>query len=120
MGLSAKNLSEPDEKVTFPNGGGNIVSVDGMMVGRGTMQPGWKWSNDVKPLAGTSSCEIPHTGVVLGGRLHVQMDDGTELELCEGDVYVISPGHDAWVVGSEPCTTLDWAGKVDQYVKPAR
>lgn len=118
MGLTAKNLAEPDERVTFPNGGGDVVSVGGMMVGRGTLQPGWKWSNDVKPLAHTSSCELPHTGVVLAGQLHVEMDDGTAHDLREGDVYVIPAGHDAWVVGSAPCTTLDWTGNASDYTKP--
>ena len=110
MSLSVKNLAEPDERVTFPNGGGNVVSVDGMMVGRGTLQPGWKWSNDVKPIAKTEWCEAPHFAYQVSGKLHVKMQDGSEFEIGPGEVAKIASGHDAWVVGNDPVVSVDWAG----------
>jgi ethanolamine utilization protein EutQ (cupin superfamily) len=110
MSVSVKSLGRPDEVREFPNGKGEIVDLDGMVVGRGSLQAGWRWSNDLKPLAGTSSCEVAHTGVVLSGQLHVEMDDGAVTDLSEGDVYVIPSGHDAWVVGDVACVMVDWSG----------
>jgi hypothetical protein len=68
---------------------------------RMTFEPGWKWSDCVKPVAGTDSCQARHVGVVQSGRLRVTHEDGTELELGPGDAYVIEPGHDAEVLGDE-------------------
>jgi hypothetical protein len=118
MTLETKNLDTPDEKRTFDNGELHLVEVAGATIGRAVFRPGWKWSNDVKPVAGTDSCEAPHTGYILSGRLHIRMDDGTEGEAGPGDAFVVSPGHDAWVVGDEPCVALDWSGVAD-YAKPA-
>jgi hypothetical protein len=118
MTLQAKNLNTPDDARSFPNGEMALVQLDGLTVARGVMQPGWKWSNDVKPLAGTESCDIPHTGIVLGGRVHVVMDDGREAEYGEGDVFVIPPGHDGWVVGDEPYVALEWSGSATEFAKP--
>jgi hypothetical protein len=119
MTLEAKNLLDtPDEARSFPKGEMTLVQLDGLIVARGVIQPGWKWSNDVKPLAGTDSCEVPHTGYVVSGRMHVQMDDGTEAEYGAGDVFVISPGHDGWVVGDEPYVALEWSGSAGEFAKP--
>lgn len=118
MTLEAKNLGTPDETRVFTHGGVSIVDVGGVIVARGEFEPGWRWSNDVKPIAGTASCQVPHTGYLLAGRMHVQMDDGTGLELGPGDAIVISPGHDAWIVGDETCVLLDWSGGAN-YAKPA-
>jgi quercetin dioxygenase-like cupin family protein len=87
-------------------------------VGRAVFQPGWRWSNDVKPVAGTDSCEAAHTGYIISGQMHVTMDDGAEGDLGPGDAFVISPGHDAWIVGDEPCVALDWSAASD-YARPA-
>ena len=86
-------------------------------VGRAVFEPGWRWSNDVKPLVGTTSCQVAHTGYVLSGHMHVVMDDGSEGDAGPGDALVISPGHDAWIVGDEACVMLDWSGSAD-YAKP--
>jgi hypothetical protein len=118
MTLETKNLDTPDEKRAFDNGELHVVEIAGATIGRAVFRPGWKWSNDVKPVAGTDSCEAPHTGYILSGRLHIRMDDGTEGEAGPGDAFVVSPGHDAWVVGDEPCVALDWSGVAD-YAKPA-
>ncbi|MGH9086100.1 MAG: cupin domain-containing protein [Acidimicrobiales bacterium] len=118
MTLEARSLDSPDEKRGFDNGEMQVVNVAGATIGRATFQPGWKWSNDVKPIAGTDSCQAAHTGYVISGRMHVVMDDGTEGEAGPGDAIVISPGHDAWIVGDEPCVVLDWSGSAD-YAKPS-
>ncbi|RCW43299.1 uncharacterized protein DUF861 [Halopolyspora algeriensis] len=116
--LEAKSLDRPDETRRFNNGELAMVKLAGVSVGRATMRPGWKWSHDVKPLAGTDSCQESHQLYVLSGRMHVAMDDGTEGEAGAGDSVVISPGHDAWVVGDELFVAIDWAA-ADTYAKPA-
>ena len=85
---------------------------------RGVFEPGWKWSQDVAPIAGTKSCQAPHLGYVIQGRMKIRMDDGTEKEISPGDFFQINPGHDAWVVGSEDCILLDFAG-YSAYAKAA-
>jgi hypothetical protein len=108
--IEAKNFRDPDDVREFPNSRADVVEVGGMLVGRVELQPGWRWSEHVKPTARTESCQAPHTGVALSGRLHVRMDDGTEMEVGPGDAHVIRPGHDAWVVGNEPYVAFDWTG----------
>jgi len=111
MGMEVKNLDSPDETRQFvAKGKADIVQVGGVTVGRGVFEPGWRWSEHVKPIAGTDSCQVPHTGYVLSGRMHVRMDDGTEGEVGPGDAVAIPPGHDAWIVGDEACVMLDFSG----------
>jgi hypothetical protein len=38
------------------------------------------------------------------------MEDGTEFDLGPGDIAITAPGHDAWVLGDEPCVGLDFQG----------
>jgi quercetin dioxygenase-like cupin family protein len=110
-GLLVKSLDEPDEiRPTADKGQIELVSLAGLTVGRATFQPGWRWSEHVKPHAGTALCQATHTGYVLSGRQHVLLADGTEVELKSGDAFVIPAGHDAWVIGEEPCVTLDFSG----------
>lgn len=106
-----KSLDRPDESRS-PSDSGRIdlVELGEATVGRATFQPGWRWSADVKPVAGTDLCQVTHTGYVVSGRQRVRMADGTEVELAPGDAFVIGAGHDAWVVGDEPCVTLDFTG----------
>ena len=120
MNLVAKNIETPDELRTLPNGSakGSVVHVGGHTVIHGAVQPGWRWSNDLRPLVGTTSCEFPHNGIALSGCLHVEMDDGTALDIKQGDVYYIPPGHDAWVVGDEPYVSVDWAPNNEDFAKP--
>lgn len=105
-----KNINAPDETRTFGHGMMDVVQIAGGTVGRGRFEPGWKWSQDVKPIAGTDSCMAPHFGFMVTGRMTIVMDDGTEVAYKAGDVAVIPPGHDAWVVGDEPVEFLDWGG----------
>lgn len=118
MTLAAKSLDVPDDKRSFEHGEMNVVTIEGVTVGRAVFRAGWRWSNDVKPIAGTESCQVAHTGYVIAGHMHVVMDDGTEADAGPGDAVVISPGHDAWVVGDEDCVMLDWSGSAN-YAKPA-
>jgi hypothetical protein len=108
MTCEAKNLGIPDDKRDFDHGQISLVNLPGVTIGQATFSPGWRWSTDVKPAAGTGSCQVPHAGVVLSGQFHVRMDDGTELDLGPGDAHVVSPGHDAWVVGDEECVIIDF------------
>jgi quercetin dioxygenase-like cupin family protein len=108
--LVARSIDQPDEIREFPFGQVSIVNLDGVTVGRGVFQPGWRWSEHVKPLAGTPSCEAAHTGYILSGRMQVRMADGTEGVAGPGDAFVIAPGHDAWIVGDQPCVFLDFTG----------
>ncbi len=105
-----KTFKAPDETREFPNGKAEILRVADSDVGLLTLQPGWRWSKDVKPIAGTSSCEAPHFQYHISGRLAIKMDDGTEFIAGPGDVTSLPKGHDAWVVGDEPAVVVDWYG----------
>jgi len=113
-----KTFGTPDEIREFPNGRAEIISVGGAPVGRMIFQPGWRWSNDVKPLAKTSSCEAPHFQYHVAGQLAIRMDDGTEFVAGPGDVTSLPRGHDAWVIGDEPVVVIDWYGATN-YAKNA-
>jgi Cupin len=112
--LMTKNLDTPDEKRSFAHGDLQAVSLGGVTFSRAEFRPGWRWSQDVKPLVGTDSCQGTHLAVVISGRFHVRMDDGRERDLGPGDAHVVGPGHDAWVVGDEPCVIVDFAGSGQQ------
>ena len=115
--LEARNIDKPDERRDFPKGRLEIINLPGFTIGRTTFQPGWRWSESVKPIAGTDSCQFNHKGYVLSGRLHVRADDGSEAEARAGDAFVAGPGHDAWVVGDEPCIVLDVGEDSADYAK---
>jgi quercetin dioxygenase-like cupin family protein len=112
MALEAKSLSQPDEVRAFEDNKGavNIVTLGSGDVGLGTFEPGWRWSEHVKPKAGTASCQVQHIGYVMKGRMKVVMDDGSEVEVGPGDAFHMPPGHDAWTVGEEACELLDFGG----------
>jgi hypothetical protein len=112
-----KSFAEPDEVREFPNGRVEILEIGHGQVGRIIAEPGWRWSNDVKPIAGTDSCEAPHFQYHVSGRLAIRMDDGTELIAGPGDITSLPSGHDAWVVGDEPVVVIDWYG-ASNYAKP--
>ncbi|MEW2220028.1 cupin domain-containing protein [Streptomyces sp. NPDC006990] len=111
-GLVRKSFDAPDEVRPFEGGTGQleVVNLAGGEVGRGTFQPGWQWSKHVKPIAGTESCQAAHAGYIVSGRMKIVMDDGEEVEIGPGDALDCPPGHDAWVVGPEPCVLVDWQG----------
>ena len=108
-----KGFDSPDEVREFPNGRVEILRIGGGEVGRLICQPGWRWSNDVKPIAQTASCEAPHFQYHVSGRLAIRMDDGTEFIAGPGDLTSLPSGHDAWVVGDEPVVVVDFYGASD-------
>ena len=116
--IDKKSFDSPDEVRTFDKGKVETIAINGITFGKGTFEPGWKWSESVKPIAKTDSCQAPHTQYQVSGKMHVVMDDGTEAESGPGDIVYISPGHDAWVVGDEPVVVIDVTGMKD-YAKPA-
>ena len=109
-GLASTSFAATDDVRTFDKGRMEVVTLGSATVGRATFEPGWKWSECVKPIAGTDSCRVAHLGYVVSGRMHVVMDDGTEGEATAGDLFDIAPGHDAWIVGDEPCVVVDFQG----------
>ncbi len=117
--METKSLNSPDEVRTFDKGKLELIKIGGAIVGRGTFQPGWKWSESVKPLVKTKSCEAPHFQYHVSGTLRIKMDDGAEIECKAGDVSFLPMGHDAWVVGNEPVVVVDFQGMVD-YAKESK
>jgi quercetin dioxygenase-like cupin family protein len=118
-GMVQKNLdNSPDETRAFDHGEVKVIDVGDFKVARGDFQPGWKWSEHIKPIAGTDSCQVEHNGLMLSGRMKVVADDGSEMEIGPGDVYVIPPGHNAWVVGDEPATSIEFSREaVERFAK---
>ena len=104
------SFDKADEVREFPNGRAEILKVGDAEIGRLVFEPGWKWSHDLKPIAGTDSCTAPHFQYHVAGRLAIRMDDGTEFVAQPGDVTSLPSGHDAWVVGDEPVVVVDWFG----------
>ena len=111
--LKVKKFGKPDELRKFDHGKLSLLNFRTATVGRAVLEPGWKWSKHVKPIAKTKSCEAPHFQYHATGVLHVSMDDGTEMDVGPGEVSWIPPGHDAWVVGVEPVTLIDFTGMVE-------
>jgi hypothetical protein len=105
-----KNFSTPDETRSFEHGKVDLLQIGESEIGMLTLQPGWRWSDHVKPIAGTDLCEAPHFQYHVSGRLHVVMADGAEFDAGPGDVTALPQGHDAWVVGDEPVVVVDWWG----------
>ncbi|MEW2413654.1 cupin domain-containing protein [Streptomyces sp. NPDC046866] len=120
MTIVRRSFDEADETRPFADNKGrlDLIQAEGGPVGRAVFEPGWRWSEHIKPLAGTDSCRSAHTSYVVSGHMHVVMDDGQEEDYGPGDFMQISPGHDAWVVGDEPCVAVDWTGFGD-YAKAA-
>jgi quercetin dioxygenase-like cupin family protein len=116
--MQKRTFTTPDETRPAGRGHGDIVSLAHATFARITLEPGWRWSTDVKPITKTHSCQATHTGIVLSGHLHSVMDDGAEMDFGPGDAYHIPAGHDAWVIGDEPYVSVDVSGD-DLWAKPA-
>ena len=108
-----KNFGKPDEVRTFPKGKVELLKIGGAVIGKATLEPGWKWSTSVQPIAKTKSCEAAHFQYHVAGTLHIVMDDGMEITCKAGDVSLLPIGHDAWVVGNEPVVLVDFQGLKD-------
>jgi class 3 adenylate cyclase len=108
--MQRKSLSMPDEERSIPHGSVQIWEIGDFVVGKVTFEPGWRWSKDVKPIAGTEWCEYHHLGLIIQGTVHFVTPDGLEMEVSEGCLYEVLPGHDAWTVGDIPAVQYDFAG----------
>ena len=116
--IATQNIEAPHETRKFQaNGYADVVTLGDFTLLKGTFQPGWRWSNDVKPLAKTDSCMARHTGICLSGRMTVRSNEGDEVTIGPGDVILIEPGHDAWTVGDEACVLYDTSAAA--YAQPA-
>ncbi len=116
MGTSIKNIERDGETRTFPAHGHAVLgSAGGLTLLKGTFEPGWRWSQDIAPMAGTKSCQVHHLGYVVSGRMQIQLDDGTQLSVEGGDIFDLPAGHDAWVVGDEPCVMVDYSSEATRY-----
>ncbi|MDV3277066.1 MAG: sulfurtransferase TusA family protein [Nitrososphaerales archaeon] len=113
LAASRRSFSEPDETKETPKGRLQLVTIGGFTLGLRSLQPGWKWSTSMKPIAKTETCEIRHMGYVLSGQMAFSMDDGTVLEVGAGDVFDVQAGHDAWTVGKDPFVFVDLIGAVN-------
>lgn len=113
--LVRMSLDSPEETRPFEGDKGQLqlVNMEKGAVGRATFLPGWRWSEHVKPIAKTESCQASHMGYFVSGRMKVVMDDGEEMEYGPGDFGIMAPGHDAWILGDEPCVIIDWQGFAD-------
>lgn len=118
-GAEYKSFKKPDEVRTFPKGKLELIKIGGATIGKGTFEPGWRWSTSVKDIAKTDSCKAPHFQYHVSGTLRVKMDDGKEFDLRPGDVSLLPSGHDGWVVGNEPVVVIDFQGMID-YAKSGK
>ena len=115
--LQAKSHDTPDEARTPDKTRVEVVRLEGFTFGRFNFEPGWRWSECVKPVAGTASCQAAHAGYAVSGRLRIRMEDGSELAIKPGDAYTIPPGHDGWVEGDEPFVGIE-VMSAEQFAKP--
>jgi class 3 adenylate cyclase len=109
--LRKKSLSRPDDLRPVGRGRLELVELGDAAIGRVTYEPGWRWSEDVRPIVGTELCEVHHVGYVISGHLRTEMRDGSTLDTLAGDIFELPGGHDAWVVGDEPWVSIDWTGR---------
>jgi quercetin dioxygenase-like cupin family protein len=112
-----KNCSSPDQLMDCGHGTMALAILEDTALAKLTLKPGWKWSEHIRPMAKTDSCEVPHQQYVISGRLMVVMEDGTKMELVPGDFAIIAPGHDAWVLGDEPFVAIDFSPAMKNYAQ---
>ncbi len=119
MSTRVSNLERDGETRRFADHGHAVLaSAGGLSLMKGIFEPGWRWSTDVAPIAGTASCQTHHLGYVVSGRMRVRMDDGDERTIEPGDIFDLPAGHDAWVLGDEACVMLDFSPEATRYARP--
>jgi len=107
VAASKKSMNEPDEVKDTPGGRLHLITVGDFTIGLRTLQPGWRWSTSMKPIAKTQTCQVRHIGYVVSGRMGFAMDDGAKLEVEPGDGFDVHAGHDAWTIGKDPFVFID-------------
>jgi hypothetical protein len=112
--VAQKSFDNPDETRSFTNGAYDVLNLGEVTVSRARLQPGWRWSEHIKPVAGGDSCQFRHVGYLMSGTLGIRTDDGTERTIHGGEAYVVPPGHDGWVVGDEPVVAFEFETKAAQ------
>ena len=119
-GVSTGSFDSPDEVRSPDKTKVDVVKLGGATAARLTLQPGWRWSECIKPVVGTDSCKAHHIGLVQSGNMHVVHDDGTEADIAPGGVYEIAPGHDAWIIGDAPFVAYEFEStSAATYAKPS-
>jgi hypothetical protein len=117
--IQVKNLESADEVRPFKaHGRAELATVGQLTMSRGTFEPGWRWTQDVGPIMQLERCPVHHQGIVLSGRMHIQYDDGSAVDLRGGDIIDLPEGHDAWVIGDEACVVLDVSPDTSRYAAP--
>jgi hypothetical protein len=117
-GIESRGFDAPDETRKPDKTQVDVIRMGGATAARMTFEPGWKWSECVKPVAGTESCQARHVGYAQSGQLHVEHEDGTAVDIAPGQAYVIEPGHDAWVVGDETFVGFEFESRsAEEYAK---
>ena len=117
-GMHNRAFDSPDETRTPDKTQVDVVKMGGATAARFTFQPGWRWSECIKPVVGTDSCQVRHVGLIQAGTLHVKHEDGTEGDVGPGEAYVVEPGHDAWVVGDDAVVAFEFeSGSAAEYAK---
>jgi ketosteroid isomerase-like protein len=119
MGAMIRSVERDGETRAFGHGHSTVASAGGATLGRAVFEPGWRWSADIGPIAGTASCMTRHLGYVISGAMTVRMDDGIEMSMKEGDIFDLPPGHDAWTDGDQPCVLVDFGPETARYARPA-
>lgn len=109
-GVETRDFNSPDETRSPEKTRVELVNLAGGQIGRYTFEPGWRWSEHIKPVVKTDSCQVEHVGYIVSGTLSVKHDDGTEQEVGPGMVYRIAPGHDGWNAGQEPVVAVEFQG----------
>jgi hypothetical protein len=111
MTVTNKDMGRPDDTMTFDLGEVEVVRIGGSIIRRSTFEPGWRWSQNIKPIAKTDSCQVHHVGYILSGRLGVATNDGGEAEIGPGEAYEIQPDHDGFVVGDEAVISIEFSSE---------
>src|SRR5437773_3323208 len=112
-----KAFDSPDETRNISKGKVEVINLGDVQAMRAIFEPGWRWSESVKPIAGTDSCQVAHKGYVIAGRMGIKMDDGSEFEMGPGDAYDIPAGHDGWVIGDDNYVGVDFSPAMQEYAK---
>ncbi len=115
--FETKSHDSPDETRSPAKTRVEVVRLEGYTIGRFNFEPGWRWSECIKPVVGTDSCQNSHVGYAVSGEITVRLEDGTEKTIRAGESYTIPPGHDAWVEGSDPFVAIE-VMSAEQYAKP--